>query len=255
MKNFLILFLGCSACFFCSCKKNNTPGTTSGNQITVVKATGDIQAKVDAFRALLGPLNTTPNAKGGHREINWEGVPLSLENKTMPIDFFNPTGANAPAANQRGLVYSNQGSFMVSSDGFSGVNKNAAGQFAAFSGSKTFANTTAAAWDVTFQKAGSNVVATIQAFGLVFSDVDKDSSTALEFFDDGVSLGKFFVPAHDATSSFSFLGVQFNNGEHITKVTVTHDGFLAEGTKDVSDGGTRDLIVVDDFLYSEPVPE
>ncbi len=83
----------------------------------------------------------------------------------------------------------------------------------------------------------------------------EDSSTALEFFDEGASLSKFFVPAHDAISSFSFLGVQFNNNGHITKVTVTHDGFLEEGTKDVSDVGIRDLIVIDDFIYSEPVVE
>jgi len=63
------------------------------------------------------------------------------------------------------------------------------------------------------------------------------------------------VPSHDITSNFSFLGVHFNKGEHITKVTVTHDGFLEEGTKDVSQGGTKDLVVLDDFIYSEPVAQ
>ena len=69
------------------------------------------------------------------------------------------------------------------------------------------------------------------------------------------SLGKYFVPAHNANASFSFLAVQFKNNEPITKVTVRHDGFLAEGTNDVSEGGTRDLIVLDDFIYSEPVAQ
>jgi hypothetical protein len=46
--------------------------------------------------------------------------------------------------------------------------------------------------------------------------------------------------------------VKCKNNERITRVTVSHDGFLAEGTKDVSDGGTKDLIVLDDFIYSEP---
>ncbi|WP_153797417.1 hypothetical protein [Foetidibacter luteolus] len=40
-----------------------------------------------------------------------------------------------------------------------------------------------------------------------------------------------------------------------TRLAVSHDGFLAEGTKDVSQGAPRDFIVADDFIYSEPVAE
>lgn len=253
MKNIVILFLVCSFFAFSSCEKDNA--TPAAEDVTVIRATGNIQDEVEAFRALLGPLNTTPNVTGGHREINWDGLPDSLENKVLPDDLFNQTAENASAAMQRGAVYSSTGSFMVSSNGFASVNSDASSEFAAFSGTKTFANTTAAKWDVKFQKAGTVQSASVQAFGLVFSDVDKDSSTSLEFFDGAKSLGKYFVPAHDATSSFSFLAVQFKNNERFTKVTVVHDGFLAEGTKDISEGGTRDLVVLDNFIYSEPVTE
>ena len=150
------------------------------------------------------------------------------------------------------IVYE-PGNFMVSNNGFSAINSSASSEFSAFSGENTFANTTASKWDVKFQEAGTENTASVQAFGMVFSDVDEDNSTSAEFFDGDKSLGKFFVPPHDTTGSFSFLGVSFNKGERITKVTVTHDGFLAEGTEDISDGGTRDLIVLDDFIYSEPV--
>lgn len=249
MKHILIFVsLLCIALIF-SCKKNSTG---PDNQPEIIKATGNIQDAVNNFRAALGPLNTVPNAVGGRREINWDEVPDSLNDTPLSDNFFNQTDNDAVASQQRGVVYSTTGSFMVSSDGFASINSGAASQFTPFSGTKTFANTSAEKWDVKFQKAGTTESAYVQAFGAVFADVDEDSSTSLEFFDDEKSLGKYFVPAHDATSNFSFLAVQFKNDEHVTKVTVSHDGFLAEGIADISEGGTRDQIVLDDFIYSEP---
>ena len=68
-------------------------------------------------------------------------------------------------------------------------------------------------------------------------------------------MGKYFVTPHDANSGFSFLGVYFKNAERITRVEIKHDGTLSEGTKDISDSGPRDLIVLDDFIYSEPLAQ
>jgi hypothetical protein len=252
MKNFIVsLVTTFTISFsFSSCNKETV---SSNDDVTVVKATGNIQNDVEAFRNLLGPLNTMPGATAGRREINWDAVPDSLLDVALPNNFFNQTGDNAVASLQKGVTYSATGSFMVSSTSFAKVNGDASSQFQAFSGSNTFANVTAAKWDVSFQKAGTTISAAIQGFGLVFSDVDEDNSTSLEFFNGDKSLGKYFVPPHNTTSSFSFLGVYFKNGERITKVTVTHDGFLSEGTKDISENGTKDLIVLDDFIYSEPV--
>jgi hypothetical protein len=238
-------------CFFISCNKEHNNSII--DNITVIQENGNIQDDVERFRNMLGTLNTEPGATGGRREINWDGIPDNLDNTPLPPDFFNPTGENAPAARQRGLVYSSAGSFMVSSDGFATINSEASSQFTAFSGSKTFANTSAKLWDNTFQKPGTTQAASVQAYGLVFSDVDKGNSTALQFFNGSKSIGKYFVPAHDASSGFSFLAVFFKNGEKITKVTISHEGLLVQGNKDVSDGGTDDLIVMDDFIYSEPI--
>lgn len=248
MRNRLTV-IAIAAAFFFSCNKANNP--PEEQPATIIKAAGNIQEKVNAFKSMLGPLNTTTGVKGGHREINWDGVPDSLLDKPLPEDFFNPTGDGAAAGMQRGVTYS-PGTFVVSANSFASIISNVSDQFTAFSGNKTFANTTAARWDVAFQKAGTTESASVQAFGLVFSDVDDDSSTSAEFFDSSQSLGKYFVPAHDASSSFSFLGVSFKDDKKITRVTIEHDGFLAEGTPDVSQGGARDLIVLDDFIYSEP---
>jgi hypothetical protein len=250
MKNIVAVAIMLNTVLFFSCDKDEGEG--NNDNVMVIKATVDIQPDVDAFKNMLGPLNTTPDVTGGHREINWDAVPDSLLNKPLPDNFFNQTGENASTALQKGITYT-PGNFVVSNNQFAFLNSDASTQFSAFSGTNTFANTTVSRWDVSFQRAGTTESAFVQAFGLVFSDVDKDNSTSVEFFEGNTSLGKYFVPAHDASSSFSFLGVNFQNNRRVTKVTVIHDGFLAEGARDVSDGGTRDLIVLDDFIYSEPV--
>lgn len=233
---------------FASCEKEDDE--TQQPEATVFKAAGNIEAKLGEFRNLLGEVNTAPGAVTGRREVNWDGVPDSLLNKELPLDFFNPVGVNAPAARQRGLAYSN-GIFQVSASNFAEVNSEAASEFSAFSGDKVFANVSRSQWPVEFRVPGQATLANVQAFGMVFSDVDAEGSTTLEFFDGAESLGKFPVPPHDASGSFSFLGLHFND-RTITKVVVTHQGILSKGEKDISQGGTNDLIVVDDLIYSEP---
>lgn len=232
-----------------SCKKE------SESDIVVVSASGNINAKIDEFRQLLGAtLNTAPGAVGGRREINWEGVPDSLLGKTLPNDFFNPEGNDpALAVRQRGIQYEPSGTFMVSNSNFEEINSQASGQFAAFSGSKSFANTTSNLWNITPEVPGLNVAATVKGFGIVFSDVDVANSTFIEFFNEQKSLGKFFVPVRSGSTSHSFLGVYFKK-EKVTKIRVGHDGVLGDGQKDITQqAGARDLITLDDFLYDEPV--
>lgn len=246
---FKILYAGVVAIsLLTSCKKD------SESDAVVVKGNGNISGKVDEFRQLLGAtLNTTPGAVGGRREINWEGVPDSLLSKALPKDFFNPVGTEpALAARQRGLVYESAGSFMVSNTSFTEINSQAAGQFSAFSGSKTFANVTNNLWDLSPEVPGKAEAATVKGFGIVFSDVDITNSTFMEFFNEGRSLGKFYVPARNSSSSHSFLGVYFKK-ERITSIKVGHDGVIGNGEKDISQSGAHDLVVLDDFLYDEPV--
>lgn len=242
-----ILFIIISAWLFAGCKKDE-PAVES----VVFSAKGDISAKLGEFRTQLGVLNTTTGQTTGRREINWEGVPDSLMGLRMPGDFFNPTSAGAPVALQRGIVYLGSSDAVVSKTNFADVNTQAAAEFSAFSGSKTFAVTNAIQWPVNFRVAGQTTPATIKGFGAVFSDVDKSNSTYIEFFHDDRSLGKFFVPAYEVSPKFSFLGVYFPS-ETVTHIVIGHEGKLSDGGKDVSQGGTADLIVLDDFIYSEPI--
>jgi len=252
MKKVTLAFsiLTLTASIFLSCKKEND------SAYTVFTATGNISPKLDEFRQLLGSqLNTNPGVTGGRREINWDGVPDQLLSTPLPSNFFNAVEVGAPASRQRGLIYTPDGggSFEVSKTNFSEVNAAAAGQFGAFSGQQTFSNISSNLWDVGFEVAGQPIAASVKGFGIVFSDVDLPNNSFLEFFNGDKNLGRFYVPAHDGNSSFSFLGVYFKN-ERVTKVKVSHgNGILNSGEKDISTGGAKDIVIMDDFLYDEPI--
>jgi hypothetical protein len=236
------------ASLFAGCEKESEQDDTM-----VFAASGEIANELAAFKSVLGEQLTTPEPSGnGRREINWDGIPQEMLGKPLPSDFFNPVGDNAPVARQRGLTYAAGQKFVVSNTSFSEINGSAANQFQAFSGDKTFANVGSNLWDVAFQVPGKKIPAATRGFGIVFSDVDKANSTFLEFFDGSKSIGRFAVPVRTAGSSFSFLGVYFRD-QFITHVKVMHDGHLDAGTDDISNGGTNDLIVMDDFIYGEPI--
>ena len=78
-------------------------------------------------------------------------------------------------------------------------------------------------------------------------------SASLEFFGLSGSLGRFEAPAQSAGSPLSFLGVVFEDTVVARVRIVSGRAPLGAGVKDLSDGGPQDLVVMDDFLYSEPV--
>ena len=99
--------------------------------------------------------------------------------------------------------------------------------------------------------AGQRQAAFVHGFGAIFSDVDDEMSTSIEFFSGNRSLGKYQVPAR-TNGSHSFLGVYFPY-EKVTRVSIVQGNCsVANGIKDLSDGGQKDLVIMDDFLYDEP---
>lgn len=243
------LLLGLVLCVVVgACNKEQEPET----QPAIFSANGDINVKITEFRNQLGSLNNTTGMTTGRREINWDGVPDALNGLKLPGDFFNPTAAGSTESLQRGVVYGGFNDAMVSKSGFDEVNVEASSEFVAFSGNKNFGVVNASKWPVTFQVAGQSTAANIRAFGAVFVDVDKANSTFIEYFNGSTSLGRFFVEPHTAASSFSFLGVYFPEAI-VTDVVISHEGKLNDGEKDFTQGGTKDLVVLDDFIYSEPL--
>ena len=88
-------------------------------------------------------------------------------------------------------------------------------------------------------------------FGSVFTDVETAGSTTIEFFNqNGASLGKRAVPT-SPNGGLSFFGISFAGiqARVITRVRIT-SGAAALGAAE----GANDLVVMDDFIYGEPIP-
>lgn len=218
----------------------------------------DLDSTIDTFRSDIGGGSTagTDGSFGSpvlRREINWDGVmDGSAAPNLLSADFFNTTSP-------RGVVFSTPGSgFQVSATAASGVpvrfgNLNAAysATFQAFSEERLFTAVGSNVVDVDFFVPGTTQAATVTAFGAVFADVDSASATSMEMFDvNGDSLGAFRVPAASGVGSLSFIGVSFDSGERIARVRMTL-GSAVLSASTIDDSGS-DLVVLDDFIYSEP---
>jgi hypothetical protein len=213
-----------------------------------------ITPTVDAFRAAIGGANNANAAgplAGGRREINWDGGGATTTSSATPFNGFQ---------NNRGALFTTPGTGFLQAppSGLDTFFGRADGlydsTFDAFSAQRVFTPVASNIMDTTFFVPGTNgaVPATVTAFGAVFSDVDSENISSLQFFDpNGASLGTFFVPAILGQNTFSFLGVQFD-GELIFRVRITTgDQVLSQTNIGI------DQVVLDDFIFSEPqaVPE
>ena len=210
----------------------------------VFTATGDLSATLVEFRAALGdPVNAGPGPLGGgRREIKWDAAP-----ELMPGDFFNTTV-------KAGAIFTTDGiGFRNSAGDFSEINPNYADDFNAFSLPKTFMPIGSAELTTTFRVPGFDTPAATRGFGIVFSDVERAGAASIKLFDaQGRSLGQYHAPVRSDPAGFSFVGVVFGS-PLVAEVRITSGQHaLAADVEDLSDGGNRDLVVMDDFLYGEP---
>jgi len=222
-----------------------------------------IQPTVDAFRATLGNPNNANNPGplgSGRREINWDGGG-GVDVTTAPVTPFNVF------LNTRGAQFTTPGTGLSQvppsggpTDGLEGLFSNPTYGviFSTFSPLRLFAPVGSNITDGLFFLPGSNgtVPAIVSGFGAVFTDVDLPNTTQIEFFNaaDTLLFSSFVEPGTVSDGSLSFLGVFFNAGEGLARVRIT-TGNTALGP---NDGGGVDVVVMDDFLYSEPqqvVPE
>jgi hypothetical protein len=237
-----------------SCNKNDDhelPGENENLEITL--ASGDSSAvigKINQFREKTGnQINVTSLARDGRREINWDGVPAEFVSPLLfPTNFFNPTETTAPDGRKRGLVFTPaNAALLVSDKRFAEIDSAFKNQFTAFSKTKLFSSKGTIITEINFQLPGTKTPAFITSFGLVFSDVDNADATTVEIFKGTKLIVK--AKAQAANKKFSFVGLHTLKSR-ITSVKITCGNIvLAPG---VQDGSAKDVVVMDDFIYSEP---
>ena len=211
-----------------------------------------ITATRDAFRAAVGG-GSVAGANGSfgglRREINWDGVPNAFADPNpLPGDFFN---SNSP----RGAVFSTPGTgFLVSANAglatptlFGFPN-----DFQTFSPQRLFTAVSSNITDVRFFLPGTTTAATTSAFGAIFVDVEDAGSTKVEFFDETNALLFSRDVLVAGNQGLSFIGGVANAGEKISRVRLTagSNTIVANGVLGSPNG---DVVVMDDFLYAEPV--
>jgi len=245
--------VGLFAFSIAGCKDDDVqaPGVVSNVEVTL--AAGDSSAvigKVNQFREITGnPLNSVPTATFGRREINWDGVPSeAISPLEFPPSFFNPTDPASPAGRKRGLVYVPANvPLLVSDKNFSEIDPSYASEFKAFSKNKLFIAKGSIITEIEFRLPGTNTPAYVSSFGLIFSDVDNPKSTVVRIYEGDKLLWESSALAAD--KAFSFVGLHSTKNK-ITRVKIiSGNAALAKGTLD---SPIKDLVVMDDFIYSEP---
>jgi hypothetical protein len=220
-----------------------------------------IQPKILEFTTAIGGVNNG-NAAGalgsGRREINWDGggaVVAAVTNASTLSAFTNTRGATIGTPGT-GFLQTPVGDAALT-----GINASYATTFVAFSTQRIFTATGAGSniVDVTFSIPGSGgaTPTAVAAFGAVFSDVDLANTTKIEFFNVANAMIHLLnVPPNSPNSTapngaLSFAGAIANAGEQIARVRITN-GNEALGNND-NNGDNTDVVVMDDFIYSEPI--
>jgi hypothetical protein len=228
---------------------------------------------VNQFRADLGNLNANGPCDGigcvpglGRREVNWDAVPDGFASpNAFPGNFFNQA-TGAAAGRIRGIELATSGVFEVSATAASGVaprfgnhDPQNADDFAAFSAERIFGIVGANELDITFSVPGApGRAATVRGFGAVFTDVENDGGTRIDYYDmddnllQSVVAPPFSTSGSDTFGSFSFAGLSFDTAV-IRRVHIVNGGY----DLDLTQFGVNDASAMDDFLFGEPlaIPE
>ena len=253
-------------------KKSNYCIGMNGNEIpfTVISATSPnsigLNTSFELYRTLLGGVNNGNSIEilpTGHRQINWDApiVPFN-----MPPDFFvrNITrGQNSRSSNNMFVVSNPVNNTVNGPDNlFDSINKDVAANLQAFTQKRLFALLGSTTIYIEFSVPGAPFTsrATVQGFGSVFVDVNEENLTNMIFYaKSGCVIAEEYVPSF--AGGLSFVG-GYSNDPNFPIYTVE----MELGSKALDDDKSKscfatffrsekknkDVVVMDDFIYSEP---
>jgi hypothetical protein len=230
----------------------------------IVQLSGVVDPHVPEFAASIGNPNNG-NEPGlhaaGRREVNWDGVAAPfLNNDEFPRNFFNrvvPRGSvyTAVGGETEEQEDADDTELRVDNDQFGGINPTYEKDLIPFSVPSMFAATETNRVRVTFRIPGSTTAAVVRSFGAIVVDVDKPGVSRLKCFDrHGTLIADIEVPVRKDPDEYSLVGVTFEEPVIARVVLVLGDTHVGRNVNDVSSGGSKDVVVLDDVLYSEPQP-
>jgi hypothetical protein len=219
-----------------------------------------ILSTVEAFRTVLGGLNTAEAQTTGRREINWDGAGGVATDTTPPANPFDVF------LNARGARFTTPGVGLSQAPPSGGAqgglavlfnNPDYATDFGTFSPPRLFTPVGSRITEALFFVPGTSggTPAGVTGFGAVFTDVDEPNgeigagrhSTRIEYFDaSNRKIYTGFVPAAPGSATLSFFGVVFSD-PIIARVRIT-TGDAKPGVNDT----IKDIVMMDDFIYGEP---
>ena len=225
-------------------------------KFAVTEATGAnaaaIQPAVTSFRTDLG--SATCAANSSCRNIGWDGVPDERSDPAfMPEGQFRAAGALFTTPGTGVQVSGDTMTPFADPDltDFGETNPTYVDEFEAFSAPRLFTSIGSNVIETRFVVPNTDTPADTNGFGVVFSDVDVEGPTTMQYFNaKGKSLGTFTVPATAGQQTFSVLGVIFDK-KRIARVLIT------QGTRGIAPGvddapPATDLVVTDDFMFGFP---
>ncbi|MEL6242379.1 MAG: VPLPA-CTERM sorting domain-containing protein [Pseudomonadota bacterium] len=212
-----------------------------------------LASTVEIFRNGIGPLNGNnpvnedPN---GRRQIDWDAAPDAVSDpNAFPGDFFNFSAS--PRA--RGIEFIPTGSttgFQLSSTAASGepVAFGFPDDFNPFSEERMFTPIDGNTFDVQFFDPVDQVTpAASRGLGIVFNDVEVEGSTTFEIFDaEGNLIDSQNVPI-TGNGGLSFVGFVFDD-------PIIASASITAGNVSGPDFDGEDRVVMDDFIFGEPIP-
>ncbi|HEX6123860.1 MAG TPA: hypothetical protein VFZ23_00660 [Pyrinomonadaceae bacterium] len=187
----------------------------------------------------------------GYREITWDDVP---DNRAAPYpysfpeDYYNKTSP-------RGVIFSPQQdagpSFTaLSVSGSPALFGDYHSQFMSYSGQRIFAAMQLTGIDVVFRIPGTNIPASVNGFGAVFTDIDNSGCTWIALYDEEGKVIETLIPSSQP-SGLSFIGATFTDGRRIARAHI-RTGFT--GLRWASDYESNDRVAIDNVIFGEPRP-